>query len=490
MITGETTGVILPDSTGRTTGGITGTLFTDTTGFTTGDTFAVVDISGETLTGGGAGSGGNEGTLTDGTCGSLTGGSLTLPGNREAARLKRSSFHSPRTASASGRFLKIISPGPARFFACFASSSRPPVLSTILFRRRIVPVFSPVRGGCPPLGFSPSFLSSSFFGGLMTLTSARSMAAFSFSNSFCFSSSAFFRARSTADGISPSFSSTRVNESTSSVTGPVTRLLINSPTFCPNVRPASVHLSSSSFVVLTGANKSTNHCHTRPIVCPTYSNSGPSGATASRSGVSPCHRPDKNPPTTAFSWSQCRQISTAAPTSVATTRPTGLNRKPSAPPSAPTAPLTIPHSAGRPDSLSASIPIPRPSEISAPPGEVNAASRPPRSAPSPACTPRSRPATTPSSAANRPAPEVIPTNSTRQPPIPPSGPPSTPRSCVSNGSARPRPDVPVSRANPRRSFASGPINTPVASDSAPMAATAASSTPPAISSCFVSSGCA
>ncbi|MCW3830956.1 hypothetical protein AB7Z13_08020, partial [Escherichia coli] len=52
---------------------------------------------------------------------------------------------------------------------------------------------------------------------------------------------------------------------------------------------------------VTGANKSTNHCHTRPIVCPTYSNSGPSGATASRSGVSPCHRPDKNPPTTAFS---------------------------------------------------------------------------------------------------------------------------------------------------------------------------------------------
>ena len=347
----------------------------------------------------------------------------------------------------------------------------------------MVPVFSPVSGAVAAGAGTGGFLSLSFCGGLMTLTSARSMAAFSFSSSFCFSSSAFFRARSTADGISPSFSSTRVNESTSSVTGPVTRLLINSPTFCPNVRPASVHLSSSSFVVLTGANRSTNHCHTRPIVCPTYSNIGPSGATASRSGVSPCHRPDRYPPTTAFSWSQCRQISTAAPTSAATTRPTGLNRKPSAPPSAPTAPLTIPHSAGRPDSLSASIPIPRPRESRAPPGEVNAASRPPRSVPSSPRTPRSR-------TASRPAPVSRPANSTRQPPIPLIDPPSTPRSCVSNGSARPRPDVPVSREKPRRSFASGPSNTPVASDSAPVAATAASSAPPAISSCFVSSGCA
>src|SRR5699024_1829263 len=61
------------------------------------------------------------------------------------------SCHSPRTASARGRFLKTISPGPMRFFV---SSTSLPVLSAILLSLRSVPVLLSVSG-LLSLGLSP-----------------------------------------------------------------------------------------------------------------------------------------------------------------------------------------------------------------------------------------------------------------------------------------------------------------------------------------------
>lgn len=75
------------------------------------------------------------------------------------------SCHSPRTASARGRFLKTISPGPMRFFV---SSTSLPVLSAILLSLRSVPVLLSVSG-LLSLGLSPPvpLPFSTGFGGLI-----------------------------------------------------------------------------------------------------------------------------------------------------------------------------------------------------------------------------------------------------------------------------------------------------------------------------------
>lgn len=78
------------------------------------------------------------------------------------------------------------------------------MLSTILFRRRMVPVFSPSAEQLLQVQVLAAFVFV-ILRRINDINIRQSMAAFSFSSSFCFSSSAFFRARSTADGISPSF---------------------------------------------------------------------------------------------------------------------------------------------------------------------------------------------------------------------------------------------------------------------------------------------